>query len=47
MKKRQTDFVDKLIRNSIANNYDSDEVGSMHAIAQSKSNYMQTLKVSD
>jgi hypothetical protein len=44
-RQRQTDFVDKLVHVTIANNYNHDESGSLHSTAQRKSSYLKILKV--
>jgi hypothetical protein len=44
-KEGERHFVDKLIYAIIANNYDSDGLGSLHATAQSLCCYLKILKV--
>jgi hypothetical protein len=43
----ETDFIDKLVHASFANNYNYDGSGSLPSTAQSKSNYLKILKVQD
>jgi hypothetical protein len=46
-RRRKTNFVDKLISNSVVNHHDSDQSDSVCASAQSKRSYLKFLRVQD